>query len=480
MKSSRGYEPTAEELAKEWVPEAYMLSAMRFMLERGSAGLFLDPGLRKTSITLAVAKTLKKRHGRFPFLVVAPLRVCQLVWPAERAKWRQFHGLSMEVLHGPKKGEALRRKADVYVINPEGLEWLFEELRGMDEWPFEALVVDESTKFKRASSGRSKLLRAYLPHFRRRYILTGTPAPNGLLDLFGQVMILDLGNALGRYITHYRREYFLPTGYGGYTWVPQEDGERRIYRRLEKLVLRMDAKDYLKLPPLVGVEPQLVIEVDLPPAARKAYDEMEEDLIAKVEGGVVTASNAAVASMKCRQIANGGIYEDRQNVRWKKVHDAKTDAILELVESLQGQPLLVATDFRHDEERLLRALPKGTPAFSGGKSAKEVRRIEAAWNAGDLPVLLANPQSAAWGLNLQEHGRAVAWHSLTWDLELYLQFIRRVWRSGQKGRVFVHHVAARDTVDQALLKAVRKKDKTQGALLSALRDYARARRVRRA
>ena len=474
-------EELVEQPPQEWVPEKYMVEAAKFLLERGAGGLFLDPGLRKTSITLSAIKALKARHKRFPFLVIAPLRVCQLVWPAEVRKWRQFNGLRVELLHGPKKGEALSREADLYVINPEGLPWLFEELQARDVWPFEGLVVDESTKFKRASAQRSKLLRSYLPHFRRRYILTGSPSPNGLLDLFGQVLIVDLGNALGKYITHYRRSYFLPTGYGGYEWKPQPGAEERINERLAPLVLRMDAKDYIKLPPLVGAADSrapLVTLVDLPPAARKAYDEMEENLIAMVEGGVVTASSAGVASMKCRQIANGGIYEDKQNVKWRKVHDAKTEAVLDLVEQLQGKPLLIAVDFHHDERRLLDALPKGGASFVGGSTLAQAKRIEAAWNAGDLPWLLGSPASVAWGLNLQGKPSAVAWHSLTWDWELYMQFIRRVWRSGQRGRVFCHHVVARGTVDEAIMKAIARKGKGERELLNALRDYAKARRSR--
>lgn len=481
MKSSMGLaEPDNDEKPRDWVPEPYMVEAAKFLLERGAAGLFLDPGLRKTSITLAAVRALKARHKRFPFLVVAPLRVCQLVWPAERAKWRQFNGLRMELLHGPKKSEALRRRADVYVINPEGLEWLFAELRKADEWPFEGLVVDESTKFKRSDAQRSKLLKMYLPMFRRRYILTGSPSPNGLIDLFGQMLILDLGNSLGKYITHYRRKYFVPAGYD---WRPKKGAEKRIYAAIAPLVLRMEAADYLKLPPLIGTadgKDPVVIEVELPPEARRVYNEMEEDLIAKVEDGVVTAASAGVASMKCRQIANGGIYEDRQSVRWKRVHEQKTEALLDLVEQMQGKPLLVAVDFHHDAERLLAALPKGTPSFTSGKSLKEAKRVEAAWNAGDLPVLLGSPASVAWGLNLQGKPSAVVWHSLTWDWELYMQFIRRVWRSGQSGRVLCHHIVARDTVDVAMMRAVKRKGRGEAALLKALKEYAILRRAGKA
>lgn len=428
-----------------------------------------------------MATELKNRHKRFPFLVIAPLRACYLVWPAECKKWEEFNHFKVSILHGSKKEQALREKSDLYVVNPEGLQWLFDTIDELGIWPFEGIIVDESTKFKNGQNIRSKLLRYYLPRFRRRHILTGSPSPNGLEDLFGQIYILDQGGALGKYITKYRLEYFYPTGYGGYTWKPQKGAEERIYAKIAPLVLRMSEKDFLKLPKLHGVgdaekgiEPNLV-EVDLPKAARAAYDEMEDELFLLMKEGKITAANGAVAQMKCAQIANGGLYLDSpKNTRWKLMHEAKTDAVLELVESMQGRPALIAVDFRHDEERLLKALPKGTPCLTGIKNMNELKRIERAWNVGDLPVMLGNPQSMAHALNLQG-GQAVIWHSLTYSYELYDQFIRRLWRSGQKRPVFVYHIYARNTVDAAKMAAIKLKGKVQGALLAALREYSLAR-----
>ena len=330
-------------------------------------------------------------------------------------------------------------------------------------------MVDESTRFKHANTQRFKILKPYLPEFKRRYILTGSPAPNGLLDLFGQIYLLDLGNALGRYITHYRNNYFNQTGFGGYTWVPRAGAKEEIYERLKPLVLRMGAADYLDLPPLVMNE----VKVTLPEAARKVYDQMEGQLLAAVKDDLVVAANAAAATGKCRQIANGGIYHE--NKKATDLHEAKLDAVEEIVEELSGKPALVAYEYAHDLERL-RARFSGAPWIGGGVTPKRFREIEAAWNRGEIPVLLAQPQSVAHGLNLQGTEGTVIWHSLTWNLEDHEQFIRRVWRQGQKHRVIVHHIIAENTIDEVIMKTLRAKDKTQRALLDALKNYAKERR----
>ena len=460
----------------KWIPTPYMLRSVKFLLERGAAALWLEPGMRKSSITLATLKILKtERKGKFKTLIIAPLRVCYLVWPAEREKWDDFHGLKMEVLHGPKKEAALDRDADIYVINPDGLQWLFAALYKRDRWPFDCLVIDESTAFKRTNTQRFKNLKVHLQKFSRRYILTGTPSPNGLLDLFGQIYVLDLGNALGRYITSYRRDFFSPTGYGGYTYVLQKGAEKKIYERVRPLVLRLEAKDYIDLPPIIGLNPPAVVKVVLPPKARKIYDNMEEHLIALVNDDVVKAVNVAVATMKCRQIANGGIYREAAGGPWSLIHDEKTNALEELLEEFNGKPALVAVDFIHDIERLRKRFGKDTPLLGGSSAAelKESARIMAAFNAGDLPLVLANPQSAGHGLNLQG-GKAVVFHSLTYNLETYHQFIKRIWRSGQKDTVMLYHICAKETVDQAVMAALKSKDKTQNALLAALKEYSAA------
>lgn len=459
----------------KYTPHAYQKKAIKFMVKRACAGLFLDPGLGKTSITFAAFKLLKKIGAVERALVIAPKRVVYGVWPREVEKWDDFAGLKVNILHGSDKVDAFYRgDVDIDVINPEGLPWLFEmTAKTKGEWPWQMLVIDESTRFKHTSTQRFKQLKPHLNKFRRRYILTGSPAPNGLLDLFGQVFILDMGNALGRFITQYRMSYFDSSGYGGYTWVPKRDADERIYKKLAPLVLRMDAKDLLELPPLV----YNTVKVELDEDARRAYDSMEDLLLASVENEVVSASNLAAASIKCRQIANGGIYkDDKSGECWANIHEAKMDAVESLVQELNGKPALIAYEFKHDLDRLWKVFGHDTPYLGGGVTPKEQARIEAAWNAGDLPVLLVQPQSAAHGLNLQGVSATVIWHSLTWDLEHYEQLIRRVWRQGQKSRVVVHHIVARGTVDEAIMNAIRSKDRTQKQLLLALKDYAKTRR----
>lgn len=462
-----------------WHPHAYQRQAIKFLLEHGAAGLFLDPGLGKTAIALGAFTILKRDALAERMLVVAPLRPAQLVWPAEIAKWAQFNALRCVVLHGKDKREEHLRpgKFDVYVINYEGLDWLARQ-RGLDSF-FAVLCLDESTKIKHTRTQRFKTLRNLLDRFARRWILTGTPAPNGLLDLFGQIFALDQGHALGRFITHYKAAYFMPTGYGGYQWTPMRDAPRKIYERLAPLVLRMSEQDYLKLPPLTVPAP---IVVELPRAARRAYDQLERDLFARLDAGEVTAVNAAVALMKCRQVANGGVYVDLEgedDVKTRRVehlHDAKTEAVKDLVDELSGQPVLIAYEFAHDLARLRKALGANVPHIGGGINGKALREIERAWNAGEIDKLLVQPQSAAHGLNLQAGGRALIWHSLTYSWEDYDQLVRRVYRQGQTQRVFVYRIVARDTVDEPIIAALNAKRRGQQALFDALTRYRGKRR----
>ena len=481
-------------MAEIWKPRKYQREAMEWLAERGSAGLFLDPGLGKTSITLGVIKTLYE-IGEVPrgksVLVIAPLRPAHLVWPREAAKWQQFADLRVSVLHGAKKDALYDEPAHVQVINPEGLGWLLSRVARRRTWPWHALVVDESTKFKHTNTERFKLLRPVLSKFHRRWILTGTPAPKGLLDLFGQVYILDLGAALGRYITHYRRAYFAPTGYGGYTWVPQTGAEKKIYARLAPYILRMSEDDYLKLPPAVGnfnnpKSAPNIVRVKLPPKARETYAQLEDLFFAELKAGSVTAANAGVRSMKLRQVANGGIYldkggdEDADDVRvrrrgaarrWALVHHEKSEAVAELLDELSGKPTLVVYDFHHDLERLRMHKDLRTIQQFPTGNTREDARIESAWNAGLISALFVNAQSIAHGLNLQEGGRAVIWHSLTWNWEHYWQLIKRVWRQGQTRKTFFYHIVAEDTVDDVMCAVLRAKGTNERALLDALRAY---------
>lgn len=457
----------------KYVPRVYQKRGIKMLLEKPHAGLFLDPGLGKTSTVLAAYKVLRARGFVKKLLVVAPRRVCLLVWPKEAAKWDDFKDLRVHFLHG--KGRDLSVDADVYLINPEGLEWLFDELLDARRWPFEWLVVDESTKFKKTNTKRFKLLRNFLHRFLRRTILTGTPTPRGLLDLFGQMFVLDMGKSLGKYITHYRNEFFMQTGYGGYTWVPREGSRERILRRIAPVTLTMSAEDWLELPPLV----ENVVEVTLPDEAMAKYVEFEREMIAELSSGrKLVAGSAAVVSGKCRQLANGGIYvddrpgEDGRSRRREveELHEAKVDALEELVEELAGEPLLVAYSFEHDLMRLRRRFGAKTPAFERSLSDADALRLEREWNEGRIPLLLAQPQSTAHGLNLQDGGHNLCFYAPEWDYEISYQFIRRLLRQGQSAkRVNCHFLIARGTVDEDMLKSYRAKHRDQRTVIDLLK-----------
>lgn len=452
-----------------WEPHEYQKEAVKFLVEKGSAALWLDPGLGKTAVVLSAFRILKLKGLAKKMLVIAPLRPVHGVWPPEAKKWEQFADYSVGVLHGGKKAKVLKQQHDIYVINFEGLGWLSSQLNGKD-WPFQILTVDEISYMKNTQTQRFKTIKPLLDKFDRRWGLTGSPAPNSLLDIFGPQLILDQGATFGPYISRFRTEYFFPSGYGGYEWKLQSDGEARIHAALAGKVLRMAALDHLDLPELTYND----IMVDLPPNARKLYDAFENNLTVELNSGNVTAVNAAVAVMKGQQIANGGSYLDDDgsgNARISThLHDAKTEAVLDLVEELSGQPCIIGYHFAHDLERLKAAFPSA-PIIGSGVIGRKLDSIIDDWNAGKTSVLLAHPMSAGHGLNLQGTGHAVIWYSLTWSLEIYEQFIRRLWRQGQKNHIVVHHIMAKDTIDEAIMMAIRRKDKTQQTLLTAVRDY---------
>lgn len=483
-----------------WHPHSGQKKAVKFLLEHAAAALLADPGVGKTSSVYAAFKMLKKRKLANKMLVIAPLKPAYLVWPPEKDKWTDFEHLRVEVLHGPKKDEALHRDADVYVINPDGLDWLLNvqwvvnrrgkkqavvDVRAFKEYGFDTLVIDELTQFKHHGSGRYKTLRTVLDTFGRRWGLTGTPAPNGLIDLFGQCFVLDMGRSFGPYITHFRQEYFLP-GYDGFSWVLKKDAEQRIYDRIRPLALRLAAEDYVDMPMLI----ENVTKFVLPPAAMKVYKDLENAMFAELDGREIVAANAAAASMKLRQVVNGGVYLDdsmkmilskqikRTGEReWAKLHDEKTDLLEGLVEELQGTPVLVAYDFKHDLARLQARFGKDVPNIGGGTAPARATELEAAWNRGELPILLGHPASMGHGLNLQFAGNHVAWYGLTWNRELYDQLNGRVARQGSiHKRVFIHHFLAQDTIDETVFWALCNKAKVQNALLLALKELRRIRK----
>lgn len=448
----------------EWQPHDYQKKAVEFMLKNMCGGLLLDPGLGKTSICLSAIKLLKARGLVGKVLIVAPLRPCYLVWPEELKKWDTFRDLTYTILHGKDKEANLKKEVDIYIINPDGLEWLL--VRDVKKLGFDMLIIDESTMLKRTNTKRFKLIKPTLPLFRRRYILTGSPTPNGYMDLFGQIYLLDLGHALGRFITSYRRDYFYQSGYGGYEWNLQPGAEARIQERVKPLVMRLAAEDYIKLPKLIVSD----IYVELDDRARATYKMMEKELIALIRSEYVTAANVASAITKCRQLANGAIYMADRSV--EEVHKAKLEAVTALVEELSGVPALIAYEFEHDKTRLIKALGKNTPYIGGGVTPRRTAELEAAWNRGDLPVLLGHPASMGHGLNLQNSGNHVVWFAPTWNYEYYEQLIGRVRRQGARfNTVFVHRILVRGTVDEVVLATLQQKSVNETTLLAALKDY---------
>lgn len=464
-----------------FVPHKYQEKAIAHLLAHPKAGLFLDPGLGKTAITLAAFDILREEKLTGGMLVVAPLRVAHSVWPAEVKAWQEFSHLSVAVLHGRHKEKLAKEPHDIYVVNYDGLPWLIQSgaMQHLLQQGVDMLVFDELSKMKDHGTKRFKLMKPWLQKFRRRVGLTGSPAANGYMDLFGQMYCLDRGERLGQYVTHFRYNYFLPDG--PYKWRLKPGAEEQIRNLIKDIVLSMSAEDYLELPPVSEVR----VEVELPPKVRKIYKEVEDDLFTLLASGeVLTAPNVASAISKCKQIANGAVYlgsvdpvtgEPVKDKKWEELHKEKVDALVDLVDELQGQQVLIAYEYKHDLERLLKALGKDTPYIGGGTNAKEAARIEKAWNEGEIRVLLGHPQSIGHGLNLQKSGASnVAWFSPTWNYELYDQFNRRIRRQGSTAdRIRIFHFVAKDTVDIDVINALRRKGSAQERLMEALKERMR-------
>jgi SNF2 family DNA or RNA helicase len=446
---------------ESWTPHEYQLRAIKMMLGQGAVGLFLDPGLGKTSICLAALRVLKRLGYVKKTLIIAPLRPAYSVWPGEVYKWEEFQEFSYVVLHGPEKDSRLWEDVDLYIINPEGLQWLASQ-KSLPTW--ECLIVDESTKFKDSGTKRFKALKKLLPTFNRRWILTGTPMPNTLMDLFGQIYILDMGRALGRYVTHFRMEFFQKLGYNAWEWRPSPGAFERVVERISALVLQLRAEDYLKMPELVFHN----VEVPLPESVLKIYQEVEDEFITVLETEeTITAGNAAAAGTKCRQIANGAVYVGDS---FSVVHDEKLDALEDLLEELAGHPVLLLYEFQHDRDRILNRFPYCTDVKTG-----DIADIVTRFNAGSIPVLLGHPASMGHGLNLQGSCHHVIWFGITWNFEHYDQAIRRVYRQGQKSVICrVYHLIAKDTLDEKVLKVLGKKERQQGDLLNAISEARRS------
>jgi SNF2 family DNA or RNA helicase len=445
------------------VKHSYQEKAKKFLLSSPESGLFLDMGLGKTAIILEYIIEYKKQNPTVAVLIVAPLRVVYEVWPVEIQKWDEFQHLTFQILHGAKKQTAILQRTDIYLINPEGLFWFFTQ----KSFACQILIIDESTKFKNWSSKRMKLLRKFLHNFQRRHILTGTPAANSLQDLFAQVYILDLGKALGKFITQYRNQYFYTKIIPGvkvplYLSLPAS--EKEIYSKIKNKVLRMDAKDYLALPDLI----QNDIHLTLDAKTEKIYRSMEKEFFSCLKDEVIFAKTKVANMLKCRQILSGAVYNEKN--KYTTINKIKLMALRDIIESLGGQQALIIYEFKHELDRFFQEFGRDIKYIAGGVSKNELKDTLLAWNAKSIQVLFGHPKAMGHGLNLQG-GHHLVWFSLTWSLDEYLQVNARIHRQGQKEKVFVHRLIFRNTLDEFIAEKLRKKEKVQEKLFKHLLNY---------
>lgn len=445
-------------------PHDYQRYATEYIETHPCSAVLLDMGLGKTSITLsAIADLLFDGFEVHKVLVIAPLRVARDTWSAELKKWDAFRHLTYSVAVGTEaeRKAALTRKADIYIINRENVQWLITESRL--PFDYDMIVVDELSSFKNHQSKRFKALMQVRPKVKRIVGLTGTPASNGLMDLWAEFKVIDMGKRLGRFITQYRLDYFLPDKMNGqiiYSYRPRPGAEELIYRKISDITISMKSTNHLPMPELVSSE----YPVFLDDAERETYDEMRKQFVLALPDGEITAANAAALSGKLCQLANGAIYSETGE--FIEVHDWKLDALEDIIESANGKPLLVAYWFKHDLERIMKRLHARHIPFSKLDSSDSIHR----WNNGEIPVALIHPASAGHGLNLQTGGSTIVWFGLTWSLELYSQTIARLWRQGQTAEtVVVQHIVTDGTIDEQILRALKAKDKTQSALIAAVK-----------
>ncbi len=416
--------------------------------------------MSKTVITLtALQELIMNRFEIRRVLVIAPLRVARDTWPMEIQKWDHLRGLTCSVAVGDEETRraALLRDVQIYIINRENVQWLVE-YSGVP-FNFDMIVIDELSSFKSWQAKRFRSLLKVRPHVSRIVGLTGTPSSNGLMDLFAEFRILDMGRRLGRFITRYRETYFRPDRTNGmqvYSWKPLPGAEEEIYRRIGDITISMKSLDFLEMPECLMNR----VPVRMNEEERDCYNTMKRDLVISLDGRQIDAGNAASLSGKLCQMANGAVYtEDGDAVR---IHDRKLDALEDLIEAANGRPLLIAYWFRHDIRRITERFPDAREL----KSSKDI----ADWNAGKIPVALIHPASAGHGLNLQEGGDTLVWFGLTWSLELYQQTNARLWRQGQRsGTVVIHHIVTVGTIDEQILKALECKEQTQAALIDAVK-----------
>lgn len=442
----------------KYKPHSYQEYAIRYIETHPISALLIDMGLGKTSITLtAICNLLFDSFEVCKVLVIAPLRVAKNTWTDEIKKWEHLSTLTYSLIVGNENERlsALNEKADIYIINRENVDWLVN--KSGYKFDFDMVVIDELSSFKNHQSKRFKSLMKVRPLVKRIVGLTGTPSSNGLMDLFAEFKILDMGKRLGYFIGQYRNTYFKPDKMNGpivYSYKPLPNAENAIYEKISDITVSMKANEYLKMPELLTSN----YVVELSNSEKNQYDEMKKSLVLEITDGEITASNAASLSNKLCQLSNGAIYDDEQNI--VEIHDRKLEALEDIIESMNGKPLLIAYWYRHDLERI--------------KSRFSVREIKTSedisdWNDGKIPVALIHPASAGHGLNLQNGGSTLVWFGLTWSLELYQQTNARLYRQGQKNTVVIQHIITKGTIDEQILKALQKKNKTQADLIDAVR-----------
>ena len=448
---------------KDFVPHNYQQYCIDRIINDPAIGLFLDMGLGKTAITLSAIKKLKYEYWRVcKVLIVAPKKVAESTWSKEAAKWNQLKNLRFSFVLGSaeKRIKALNTSADIYMINRENVKWLVDYYR--NAWPFDMVVLDESSSFKNHQAKRFKALKAIRSHIQRMVLLTGTPTSRGLMDLWAQVYLLDSGKRLGRTITAYRDAYFVPDKRSRttiFSYAPKEGAEEAIYKSISDICISMKAEDYLELPELIYED----IPVQLDTAAQKAYDRLERDTLLPIDETVITAGSAGVLRGKLLQLCNGAVYNDDYEVI--PVHECKIEALLETVEQLNGQHAIICYNFKHDKTRLLEALK----ATHSTVKVYEGKAEEDEWNAGNIDLLLVQPASCGYGLNLQDGGHHIIWFGLTDSLELYQQTNKRLHRQGQPYPVIIHHLLVQGGTDEDVIKSLGGKADVQDSLLEALK-----------
>ena len=449
----------SEESLMKYNPHNYQAYATDFILDHPEAAVFLDMGLGKSVITLtALLDLCLDRFEISKVLVIAPLRVARDTWSTEIHKWDHLKPFTYSVVVGTvaERKAALAKKAHIYLINRENVSWLVED-SGFP-FDFDMVVIDELSSFKSYQAKRFRSLLKVRPKIKRIVGLTGTPSSNGLMDLWAEFRVLDLGKRLGRFITHYRNTYFQPDKRNGmviYSYKPLPGAEDAIYSQISDMTISMKAVDHLNMPECIMNE----VRVSLSEEERQKYDTLRDDLILSIGDSDIDAANAASLSNKLSQMANGAVYGDEKSVH--HIHDHKLDALEDLIEAANGKPVLVAYWFKHDLERIQKRFK-----VREIKTSKDITD----WNDGKIPVAVIHPASAGHGLNLQAGGSTLIWFGLTWSLELYQQTNARLWRQGQKSAtVVIHHIIAEDTIDELILKALHKKEKSQNALIDAVR-----------